>query len=124
MTGLENVSFLYYELIDIYKKSIIRFLKKKRKTGGKKHDYKNLKDLNYQVDKAHEKKKRKNEDKADETVQELPPWIKSKDEFNELKNCMLSVNNSLKTSTNKYQYNFTYMKELIKRHSEQQNYKE
>ena len=47
-------------------------------------------------------------------VQEFSPWIKSKDEFNELQNCMLSVNNLLKTSTDKYQYNFIYMKELIK----------
>ena len=41
--------------------------------------------------------------------------IKSKDEFNELKDRLLGLqNNELKTSTNKHQYDFSYMKKLIK----------
>ena len=66
--------------------------------------------MSHQVDKAE-----KEEKEEGETDQELPPWIKSKDEFNELKNCILSVkDSSLKTGTDKYQYYFSYMKELMK----------
>ena len=53
------------------------------KTGGKKHDYKNLKGFSYQEDKTE-----KEEDKTD---QELPSWVKSKDEFNELKDRLLGL---------------------------------
>ena len=54
----------------------------------KKHDYKNLKDLDYQVGKTkkEEKEEEAKKDKADEAGQELPPWIKSNDKFNELRN--------------------------------------
>ena len=77
------------------------------KTGGKKHDYKNLKDFSYQEDKTE-----KEEDKTD---QELPSWVKSKDEFNELKDRLLGLRkNKLKTNTDKHQYNFSYRKKLIK----------
>ena len=69
-----------------------------------------LKDLNYHADKAGKDRKEEGE-----TDKKLPPWIKSKDEFNELKNHILSVkDNSLKTGTHKYQYDFSCMKELIK----------
>ena len=44
------------------------------KTGGKKQDYKNLKDLNYQVNKVNKADiTEKDEDKAN---QGLPPWVK------------------------------------------------
>ena len=68
-----------------------------------KHDYKTLKSLSYQVHKTE-----KEEDKTD---QELPSWIKSKDEINELKDrCLGFRKNKLKTNTDKYQYDFSYMK--------------
>ena len=65
----------------MYKKEYSQGFESKDEDWRKKHDYKNLKDLYYQADKAE-----KDEDKAYETDQELPPRIKSKDEFNELKN--------------------------------------
>ena len=107
---LTNTSLLYYELIGVYKKEHNQVFESKNEDWMKKHDHKNLKDLNYQADKAGKDGKEEGE-----TDQKLPPWIKSKDEFNELKNHILSVKDkSLKTGTHKYQYDFSYMKELIK----------
>ena len=87
------------------------------KTGEKEHDYKNLKDLDYRVAKTKEEEKEEEakKDKADEADQELPPWIKSKDKFNELKNYTLSIkDNKLKTDKKEHQYDFSDMKELVK----------
>ena len=54
-------------------------LKTKMKAGGKKHDYKNLKDFSYQVDEV----KKDEVAKEDETDQKLSPWIKvPKSRFN------------------------------------------
>ena len=53
-----------------------RFLETKMKTGGKKHDYKNLKDFSYQVDGIKKDKAEKEKEDEDETDQKLPPVIK------------------------------------------------
>ena len=78
-----------------------------------------MKDFNYQVDKvskvnkAH--KEDKSEDKADKTYQELPLWTESNDEFNKLRNRILTVKDNEKTTiTTKYIYHFGIMRELIK----------
>ena len=93
-----------------------RFLKVRVKSWEKKAWYENLKDFGYQADKVNNvDKEKKDEDEADETDQELPPWIESKDEFNELENHILSVKSSkLKTETEKYMYDYNYMKKLVK----------
>ena len=67
---LKSLSLLYDRLIDMYKKEYSQVFESKDEAWRKKHDYKNLKDLNYQADKADEEEK-------DETDQHLPPWIKS-----------------------------------------------
>ena len=93
ITVLKSVSLLYDRLIDIYKKEYYQVFESKDEDWRERHDYKNLKDLEYQADKTDEEEK-------DETDQELPAWIKSKDEFNELKNYILSIeDNLLKTGT-------------------------
>ena len=68
-----------------------RFSKVKIKSGEKKHDYKNFKNFSYKVDKVNEADKTGKAEKEDETDQELPPRIESKDEFNKLKNRLLSL---------------------------------
>ena len=80
------------------KKEYEQVLESKDETWRKKNDYKNLEDFSYKVDKAEkakkaekEEKEEKNEKNEDETDQELPQLIKSKYEFNELKNYILSI---------------------------------
>ena len=88
----------------MYKKEYEQILEVRDEDWRKKHDYKNLKDLNYQVDKINKADKADETEKEDknkhETDQELTPWIESKDEFNKLKKPILSVkNDKLTTST-------------------------
>ena len=98
------------------------------------HDHKNLKNFSYQVDKKNyeaekdktEKEKgdedetekdktHKEKENEDEADQEFSSWIESKDEFNTLKDSLLGLKiNKLKTSTDKYQYDLSYMKNVIK----------
>ena len=77
-----------------------RFLKAKRK---KKHDYKNLKDLGYQVDKVKKDEAEKVKEDEYQTDQKLPPWIKvPKSRFNEIKDAITRSNESrLMTSIGK-----------------------
>ena len=98
----------------MYKKEYAQVFEIKDENWRKKYDYKNLKDFSYEVDKT-KKEEDKTVKKENKTDQELPLWIKSKDEFNELKDRLLGLkNNELKTSTNKHQFNFSYMKNLLK----------
>ena len=91
---LKNASFLYYELINMYKKEYEQVLKAKMKTGGKKHDYKNLKDFSYQVDEVNKADVTEKEDE-DETNQGLPPFIKvPKSRFSEIKDVITRANES------------------------------
>ena len=84
-TVLENASLLYNKWIDMYKKECEQVFENKDETWRKKHDYKNLKELSYQVDEANKADVTEKEDE-DETDQELPPWIKvPKSRFNEIK---------------------------------------
>ena len=111
----------------MYKKEYGLVFEIKDEDWKKKHDFKNLKDFSYQEDKTEkgEDKTEKEEDKTekeedkkekeDKTEKELPSWIKSRDEFNELKGRLLGLRkNKLKTNTDKHQYDFSYMKKLIK----------
>ena len=86
---LKNAPLLYYELINMYKKEYEQILEVRDEDWRKKHDYQNLKDLNYQVDKINKADKADETEKEGknehETDQELTPWIESKDEFNKLK---------------------------------------
>ena len=123
MNVLKNATLLYYEWIDMYKKEYEDVFKNKDEKWKKKYGYKNLKDFSYQVDKGkkddtEKKKAEKEKDDEDETKNEkedkdktdqaLPSWIKSKNEFNKLKNYIFSINDSiLKTSTKKYEYDFS-----------------
>ena len=81
---LKNASLLYYELINIYKKEYEQVFESEYQNWRKKHDFKNLKDLKYQVDKVNQVDVvEKNEDKTD---QELPPWVRvTKSRFNKIK---------------------------------------
>ena len=109
-------------MINIYKKEYEQAFEIKDENWRKKYDCKPLKIFNYEVDKTKKSKikKKKEEDKAEKeeenkTDQEILSWTKSKEEFNELKYRLVGLrNNELKTSTNKHQYYFSYMKKLIK----------
>ena len=83
MTVLNNASLHYYELINMYNEKYEQVFESKDENWRRKHYYKNQKKFSYQEDKTE-----KEEDKAD---QELPSWIKSKDEFNELKDHLLGL---------------------------------
>ena len=72
-TALNNASFLYDQLIDIYKKEYDQVFKSKDNDWRLKHDYKNLKDLDYQPQ------------QLDQPDQAPPLWIQSNDKFNKLK---------------------------------------
>ena len=88
---------LYYEWVDKYKKRYEQVYGNKDENWRKKHDYKNLKDLSYQLDevKIDEAEKEKGDENKNETDQELPPWIKvPKSRFNEIKNVITRCNES------------------------------
>ena len=77
-----------------------------------------MKDLDYQPNKS------KQSDQQQQSDQELSLWIQQKDEFNKLKDCILSIkDNKLKTGTKKYQYDFSDMKRLIKDVADKKSYK-
>ena len=61
---LKNASLPYCKLINVYKKEYEQVFENKDKDWRKKHDYKNLKDYSYQVNKVD---KVDNADKADVT---------------------------------------------------------
>ena len=94
---LKNASVLYYELINMYKKEYDPLFEIQDQNWRRKHDYENLKDLNYQVDKVD--KVHVTEKDEDKTDQGLPPWVKViksrldeiKDMIFEGKNCGLST---------------------------------
>ena len=101
---VKNASLPYYEFINMYRKEYKQVFESKDENWREKHDYKSLKDFSYQVNKVNnvnkvnkvdkadkEEKEEKDEDKADETGQDFPPWIESKDEFDKLKNRILSI---------------------------------
>ena len=73
---VKNALLLYYELISIYKTEYNQVFESKDEGWRKKHDYKNLKDLNYQADKADVTEKAKKDE--DESDQKLPPWASDK----------------------------------------------
>ena len=80
---LKNVSLLYYELINMYNKEYEQVFESKDKNWKKQHDYKNLKEFNYQVNKADVTEKE--EEDEDKTGRKLPSWIKvSKSRFNKI----------------------------------------
>ena len=60
---LKNAALPHYELIDMYKKEYGQAFESKDENWRKKHDYKNLKEFSYQVDKE-EDKTEKEEDKT------------------------------------------------------------
>ena len=94
-------------MTNMYKKEYAQVFEIKDENWRKKYDYKNLKDFSYEVDKT-----KKEEDK---TVKKKIKQIKNYHEFNELKDRLLGLkNNELKTSTNKHEFDFSYMKKLIK----------
>ena len=85
---------LYNKRIDIYKKEYEQVFENKDESWRKKDDYKNLKDVRYQVDEVNKADATEKEDE-DETDQELPPWIKvSKRRFNEIKDVITKANES------------------------------
>ena len=67
----------------MYNKEYERVFESKDKNWKKQHDYKNLKEFNYQVNKADVTEKE--EDAEDKISQKLPSWIKvSKSKFNKI----------------------------------------
>ena len=80
-TVLKNASCM----INVYKKEYEQFFENKDENRRKKHDYKNLKDFSYQVDKVNKVDVAEKEDE-DVTDQKLPLWIKvPKSRFNDIK---------------------------------------
>ena len=59
----------------MYKKEYEQVFENKDENWREKHDYKNMKDFSYQVDKVNKADVTEKKDE-DETDQELPPWIK------------------------------------------------
>ena len=100
----------------MYKKEYNQVFESKDEDWREKHNYKDMKYLDYRSDKAKKVDKASKEDEcnAEETDQELLPWIESKDKFNKLKNRILSLkDDKLKTGTDKYRYDFSNRKEVI-----------
>ena len=110
---VKNASLLYYELINMYKKEYEQVFENKDENWIKKHDYKNLKDFNYQVDEI--KKDEAEKEKEDKTDQKLPPWIKvPKSRFNEIKYVITRSNNSrLMTSIGKLKITLKNAEKLL-----------
>ena len=81
------------KLIDIYKKEYEQIFESKDEDWRKKHDFENLKDFSYQIDKAGKADvTEKGEDKTD---QELPSWVKvTKSSFDEMKDFITMSNES------------------------------
>ena len=68
-----------------------RFLRVMMKTGGKKHDFENLKEFSYQIDKAVKADVTENDE--DKTDQELSSWVKvTKSSFDEMKDLITKSN--------------------------------
>ena len=87
---LKNTSLLYNKWIDMYKKEYEQVFENKDENWRKKHDYKNLKDLSYQVDEVNKVDVKEKEDED-----ELPPWIKvPKSRFSEMKDVITRANES------------------------------
>ena len=95
----KNALMLYDELVSIYKKEYCQTFKNEDK-----HDYKNLKDLDYQPDQL----------QPDELV--LPKWVKvAKNRFDEIQSIVTEAkNNRLKTSVGKNIITVNSIEELIK----------
>ena len=91
---LKNASLPYNKWIDMYKKEYEQVFENKDEDWRKKHDFKNLKDFNYQVDEV-SKADVTGKEEEDETDQELPSWIKvRKNRFNEIKYVITKANES------------------------------
>ena len=76
----------------MYKKEYEQVFENKDENWRKKHDHRNLKDFNYQVDEVNKVDVTEKEDE-NETDQELPPWIKvPKSRFNEIKDVITRAN--------------------------------
>ena len=85
----------------MYKKEYEQVFENKDENWIKKHDYKNLKDFNYQVDEI--KKDEAEKEKEDKKDQKLPPWIKvPKSRFNEIKYVITRSNNSRLMTSNSW----------------------
>ena len=61
---LKNASLLYDKLVYMYKQECEQVFESKDESWRKRHDYKNLKDLDYEADKA-KKKEKDEEDEED-----------------------------------------------------------
>ena len=78
-TVLKNSSVLYDMLIKIYRKEYNQVFKSKDENWRQKHDYKNLKDLNYQPDQIQPGQPQQSDQSR------LPTWVKAtKSRFNEI----------------------------------------
>ena len=94
ITVLQNASLLYDQLVDIYKKEYHQVFKSKDIDWKLKHDYKNLKDLDYQPNQP---------DQPQQPDQSIPKWVKAtKSRINETKSRIAeNKKNELKTTINK-----------------------
>ena len=64
---------LYKGLIDVYKKKYVQIFKSKDNDWRLKHDYKNLKDLDYQPDQLQQPNQLR---QPDQLQQPIPKWVK------------------------------------------------
>ena len=71
---LKNASLLSHELNSIYKKEYDQVFKSKGKNGRLKHNFSNLKDLDYQADKLQRDKLQPDKLQPHQLVQ--PKWVK------------------------------------------------
>ena len=96
-------------MVNKYKKEYDWVFKSKDEDWRLKHNYKKLKDLDYQPDQPQQ------HDQSQQPDLTLPLRIESEDEFNRIKNNILDIKDSrLKTNSGDNQYDLNYMKRLTK----------
>ena len=123
---LKNVSLLYYELIDIYKKECNRVFGSKEENWRKKYNHKNLKYLEYQADEEdkEEKDKTDEEDKVEEEEEEeeekILEWVKvDKNRFSFITSMVIrNENNGLSTTLKNKRIALKNEKKISTRHSQ------
>ena len=111
ITVLKNVSILYNVLVRIYKKEYNQVFQSKDEDWRQKHDYKNLKDLDYQPDQPQQSDQPQPPHKL-----KLPKWVKvTESRFDEIQSIATEAkNNKLKASVGKKVVMVNSMEELIK----------
>ena len=105
ITVLKNASLLYDELVRDYKKEYIQIFKSKDKEWRLKHDYKNLKDLDYQPDKL----------QPGQSISATKMGKSDRNRFDEIQSIVIEAKrNKLKTSADGKEFKLNNAESLLK----------